>query len=305
MGQSIAWLGVDWGTSNVRAWGVDAAGVTVFSRSSDEGMSRIAAPDYPRVLSDLAGDAERSPSRPLEVVICGMAGARQGWREAPYLEAPADLAGLALAAVVPEGSDPDLRVRILPGVCQKVTGHEDVMRGEETQLLGLSTLQPGFSGLVVLPGTHCKWAEVAGRRLLRFGTAMTGEVFEALAAHTVLRHSLAGEADTNEVDAGFEEGLAAGLAAPQRLLGQLFRVRSAALLSARSPGWCKGHLSGLLIGSEIAGFSDWGSGEVALLGSASLCGLYARGLTAMGRTSRVIEAAEATRAGLSTARELT
>src|SRR5439155_22401473 len=82
--------------------------------------------------------------------------------------------------------------RILPGVCQRLTGAEDVMRGEETQLLGLGTLWPGFSGVVCLPGTHSKWVQLTGRRVERFATAMTGELFEVLRTHSVLRHSFAG-----------------------------------------------------------------------------------------------------------------
>jgi 2-dehydro-3-deoxygalactonokinase len=300
--QSVAWLAVDWGTSNVRAWGIGADGEVIFARSSESGMGRIAAADYPAILAGLAGNSIGSPARPLEVLVCGMAGALQGWREAPYLDAPAELATLALGAVVPPDVPRGLSVRILPGVCQKGPAGEDVMRGEETQLLGLSALLPGFSGLAVLPGTHCKWAEIDGHRLQRFGTAMTGEVFEALAGHTVLRHSLAGDADEADVEAGFSQGLEDGLNQPQRLLSLLFRVRSSALLSGRNPGWCRGLLSGLLIGSEIAGFAGWGEGEVPLIGSPGLCRLYARGLSAAGRSSRVVDATEATLGGLRAAR---
>ncbi|RYE73106.1 MAG: hypothetical protein EOP19_29695, partial [Hyphomicrobiales bacterium] len=61
----------------------------------------------------------------------------------------------------------DRRARILPGVCSRAEGAEDVMRGEETQLLGLSALIPGFAGLVVMPGTHSKWASLEGTRIER------------------------------------------------------------------------------------------------------------------------------------------
>ena len=92
-----------------------------------------------------------------------MAGARQGWREAPYLDAPADLGALVAGAVAPAMPDARSSPRVLPGVCQRLMGAEDVMRGEETQLLGLGALWPGFGGVVCMPGTHSKWVQLSGR----------------------------------------------------------------------------------------------------------------------------------------------
>src|SRR5690606_16173519 len=131
----------------------------------------------------------------------------QGWLEAPYLDAPADLSHLAARAVAPELPGTGLSARILPGVCMRSEGAEDVMRGEETQLLGLSALIPGFSGLVVMPGTHSKWATLEGTRITRFSSAMTGEIFDVLRTHSVLRHSLQGDLDGPDRDTGFAAGL--------------------------------------------------------------------------------------------------
>ena len=102
------------------------------------------------------------------------------------------------------------------------------MRGEETQLLGLRALLPGFSGLVVMPGTHSKWALLDGDRLTRFASAMTGEVFEVLKTHSVLRHSFVGDLDPADRDLGFDAGLTHGLEHPERLTGMLFKTRAAA-----------------------------------------------------------------------------
>src|SRR5690606_3566890 len=168
------WVAVDWGTSNVRAWGIGAGGEIVWSRSSDRGMGRLSAADYPAVLTELLAAAATERPAPVEVLICGMAGARQGWREAPYLEAPAALDRLLLSAVRPETDGTPFDVRILPGSCQKTPGGEDVMRGEETQLLGLLALRPEFSGTVCMPGTHSKWVQLEGGRVVGFATAMTG-----------------------------------------------------------------------------------------------------------------------------------
>ena len=296
------WVAVDWGTSNLRAWGIGPGGEIRFSRTSDQGMGRLSPDAYPEVLTRLIDDEFAAAGPQVDVLICGMAGARQGWREAAYLEAPVELGGLAAGAVVPSMPVSRFAPRILPGVCQRFGGAEDVMRGEETQLLGLASLMPGFSGLVVMPGTHSKWAVLAGRRIERFSTSMTGELFEILQKHSVLRHSV-GDEDEGRNE-GFETGLSEGLAAPQRLIANLFKIRAASLLSNRSRGWSAGYLSGLLIGAEIGGQRDWiGGAEIPLVGGPTLCALYARGFAMIGAKARIVDATDATLAGLKAARQ--
>lgn len=295
------WVAVDWGTSNVRAWGISAGGQTVFSSSSDKGMGRIARGDYPEVLSELLADA--GPVR--DVIVCGMAGARQGWMEAPYLDAPADLGGLAFGAVRPDTAGQAFKVQILPGICQKAAGAEDVMRGEETQLLGLSVLLSGFEGPVCMPGTHSKWAMLEGRRLAGFSTAMTGELFEILKTHSVLRHSLAGDTEGPDREHGFARGAELGLHKPEQLSGLLFKTRAASLLSGRGPAWCAGFLSGLLIGAEMGAQRHLiARKEIPLVGNPVLCRLYASVLEQLGVRGRVIDATEVTLLGLKAVREM-
>jgi 2-dehydro-3-deoxygalactonokinase len=298
------WVAVDWGTSNLRAWGIGADGEVVFSRASDQGMSKLKPDAYARVLAALlSGDF--APTGPqIDVLICGIAGARQGWMEAPYLEAPADLGSLAAGAVAPARPGARWSARILPGVCQRRIGAEDVMRGEETQLLGLGTLWPGFSGVVCMPGTHSKWVQLTGRRVQRFATAMTGELFEVLRTHSVLRHSFGGQMDGPNRDEGFSAGLVSGIEAPQGLPVTLFKVRAGSLLSGRTPDWCAGFLSGLLIGTEIGAQRDWiGEGEIAIVGDTGLADLYAKGLAMAGGRTRTVDATAATLAGLKAARQ--
>jgi 2-dehydro-3-deoxygalactonokinase len=267
-------------------------------------MSKLTPGDYPQILGGLLTREFAPSGPPIDVMICGMAGARQGWMEAPYLEAPADLGALcdrAIATVVPGTR---LSPRILPGICQRCAGTEDVMRGEETQLLGLATLRPGFIGVVCMPGTHSKWVQLAGNRVERFATAMTGELFEILRIHSVLRHSLGGPLQGPNRDVGFREGLAAGIETPQKLSAALFKVRSASLLSDRAPDWCAGLLSGLLIGSEIGAQRDWiEEGEVAIVGDSALADLYAKGFAMTGGKAQIVDGTEATLAGLKAARQ--
>jgi 2-dehydro-3-deoxygalactonokinase len=298
---AIEWVAVDWGTSNLRAWGIDSAGDVVFAVSSDQGMGKLTRDAYPSVLSALiaphVGDAA------IDVLICGMAGARQGWMEAPYLETPAVFSGFMAGAVRPETAGTKFAPQILPGICQRAAGREDVMRGEETQLLGLMALKTGFEGTVIMPGTHSKWVRVADGRITEFATAMTGELYDVLGTRSVLRHSLAGEHMGPATEDGVAEGLAAGLGQPEMLSSTLFRTRAAALLGGRGADWCAGYLSGLLVGSEIGGLRGWlGEAPVPLIGSARLARLYGAGLARIGLESEAIDATEVTLAGLKAAR---
>lgn len=304
MAGAVEWVAVDWGTSNVRAWGIDSAGAVAFSQTSDQGMARLSPPDYAGVLESILKDRLQPQESPMDVLICGMAGARQGWREAPYIETPATLAQLASGAVQPDTGRADLLARILPGVCQRTPGREDVIRGEETQLLGLMSLRPGFEGTVLMPGTHSKWVRIADGRITEFVTAMTGELYDVLGTHSVLRHSVQpGDAGPQTED-GVAEGLSAGIERPAELSALLFRTRAASLLSGRGPDWCSGYLSGLLVGAEVGGHRDWldGTGIVPLVGSARLCRLYGTALDRIGARWEAIDATDATLAGLKAAR---
>jgi 2-dehydro-3-deoxygalactonokinase len=299
----VDWVAVDWGTSNLRAWGIGTCGGVSFSHMSDQGMSKLTPDAYPGVLGSFLSENLLSKRSRIDVLICGMAGAKQGWMEAPYLDVPADLETLVDRAVVPTMSDARVLARILPGICQRATSQEDVMRGEETQLLGLGTIWPGFSGVVCMPGTHSKWVHLTGRRVERFTTAMTGELFEILRTHSVLRHSLAGPLQGPLRNDGFQAGLTSGIEAPQKLSATLFKVRAGSLLSGRTADWCAGFLSGLLIGSEIGAQRDWiGATEIAIVGDAALAALYAEGFTLVSGQTRIVDAVEATLAGLKAAR---
>jgi 2-dehydro-3-deoxygalactonokinase len=267
-------------------------------------MATLTPDAYPRVLADILAPDIAPAGKPIDVLICGMAGARHGWREAPYLDAPADLSTLAAAAVTASQPGARLYARILPGVCQRAGGGEDVMRGEETQLLGLTTLLPHFSGIVCMPGTHCKWVELCGRRVERFATVMTGELFDLLRAHSVLRDACSGSGQAPAHAEGFQRGLCEGVEAPQRLPALLFKVRAGALLSARTPDWSTGYLSGLLIGAEIGAQRQWiGGGDLVIVGSAGLVELYGEAMAKIGKQARIVDGHAASLAGLMAARQ--
>ncbi len=301
---ALDWVAVDWGTSNLRAWGIAADGAVLWERTSPKGMGKLSREEFPLALLEALDGAFIEHSRPLDVLICGMAGAKQGWLEAPYLEAPTDLRELLDGAVRPSMPRTEIHAAILPGVCQKA-GDDNVMRGEETQLLGLASLHPGFTGLVCMPGTHSKWAQLAGTRIEHFSTAMTGEMYEVLRLHSVLRHSLLGDLDGSERQDGFAAGASDGLEHPEQLLGMLFRVRAGSLLSGRQPDWCAGYLSGLLIGTEVASNRHLiGDVPVPLIGSPVLCELYKNVLGMIGVIGEPHDATKTVLAGLKAARSL-
>lgn len=303
MNSQDQWVGIDWGTSNVRAWLLTGDDTSVANVQSDQGMSSLQPDDYPNILAHLLSELQAPQQARHDIWISGMAGARQGWKEAPYLAVPCALAELGIGSVSPENPPDGTRCRIVPGICQTGTS-EDVMRGEETQLLGLLKLKPGFEGIVCMPGTHCKWVEIKAGAVVRFATVMTGELYSVLAGQSVLRHSLGGDREGPDLEAGVAEGLSVGINAPERLTANLFRTRAASLLSGRGSDWCSGYLSGLLVGSEVAAHRDWiSTTPVALLGSERLVRLYSSALERLDARGEAIDATRATIAGLSAARE--
>lgn len=259
------WIAVDWGTSSLRVWAMQGEEV-VASAASDRGMGVLSPGEYESVLSGLVGDW--LGDAPVPVLVCGMAGARQGWAEAAYRAVPcAPVAPGGLTAVPTR--DARLQVRIVPGLSQAAPA--DVMRGEEAQLAGFMALTGLADALVCMPGTHCKWADLREARVQRFSTVMTGELFAALAGHTVLRHSLGEGMD----EAAFAEAVQEMLAAPEGLAGALFSVRARALLAGADGAAGRGRLSGLLIGAEIAAHrATWERAPVHLIGAGALIGRY-------------------------------
>lgn len=299
------WIAVDWGTSNLRVWAMRGDAAPDLLTDSNRGMSRLKPDQFATVLDEAC--ASIPDVMGLDAMVCGMAGARDGWQEAPYLEAPLDLATLGSASALPPVTPAGLHARILPGVCQRGRWDDDVMRGEETQLLGYCTMEPEFCGAVLLPGTHSKCAVLERGTLSRFSTAMTGELFEAISRHTVLARTLdnqqAQSAEQLEQQRlGQREGILRAVEAPELLTSLLFQVRSSPLLSGRDRYWAHGYLSGLLIGAEVSGKREWFAHQrdVPLIGNPRLVAAYELALDLLGYVGIPIDATNATLGGLST-----
>ncbi len=291
----LSYVAVDWGTSSFRLWLTGAGGKVLGERRSDEGMTAAARTGFAAVLQSHL-DALGVPAD-LPVVICGMAGARQGWVEAGYIDTPAHLSDILKGAVVVSGQARD--IRILPGIAQRDAAAPDVMRGEETQLLGALGLNAPGEALVCMPGTHSKWVRVRGGTVERFATFMTGELFSAVARDTILSHAVAGAEEAVDGDA-FRAAVAAAFAAPALAANLLFRVRSRQLLFGGNAQAARETISGTLIGVELAaGLAEREQGApVTLLASGRLQRLYQMALECLSIPLNVMDAEEAVRRGL-------
>jgi 2-dehydro-3-deoxygalactonokinase len=267
-------IAIDWGTSSLRCYLLDATGAIRDSRASASGILAVEGGQFAQALELLAGDWISAGESP--IVMSGMIGSRQGWLEVPYAQCPAGFE--EIAAGMREVRWNGRTAWIVPGLaCRDESGIPDVMRGEETQVLGaLDSLGKG-KHTVCLPGTHSKWVEVENGRILRFTTHMTGEAFAVLKSHSILGRMMTDEASDT---LAFEDGVRRSADA-NGLLNHLFGVRARGLFGEVSEQNSASYLSGILIGHEIRAARGTAQ-EVRLLGSTALAGTYARAFKVLG-----------------------
>jgi len=287
----VDWIAADWGTSNLRVWGMSADGVIVKTAQSDKGMGRLSQDQFEPALKELIADWMHGLTT---IVACGMIGSRQGWAEASYETVPCTTAPSTFYS--PDVLDPNLDVRIIPGIRQMDPA--DVMRGEETQIAGFLALNPNWDGVICLPGTHTKWVHISANEVVSFQTFMTGEMFSLLSTNSVLKHSVGKDLNTE----GFERGVEEAIARPERLAARLFSLRAESLLIDQDQATSTGRLSGLLIGSELAGAKPyWLGQQVAVLGAGALSKLYVDALATQSVQASQVQGERATLAGLTAA----
>lgn len=268
-------IAVDWGTTNRRAWGVDPDGQSRDLLEDGMGVLKVPPGGY-------TGEIDRLralwPGKPL--LLAGMVGSNRGWDEARYVPAPATLDALVGALKRPAED-----VVVVPGVSWRDGRVADVMRGEETQLLGAVAaghIQP--DSVVCHPGTHCKWARMEAGALGPFRTVMTGELFAMLGRHGILQDRLAGTVTLGD---DFRAGADYGLTRTD-LTAELFSIRARFLLGVEEDG--ASFASGLLIGTDVrTGLAFGGDGPVALIGRPDLTALYAEALRLAGRETSELD----------------
>ncbi|MEK9703856.1 MAG: 2-dehydro-3-deoxygalactonokinase [Deltaproteobacteria bacterium] len=291
------WVAVDWGTTHFRIWRMHGD-KALEGREASCGLLSLKREEFePTLKEHLHGWPTESP-----VLMSGMVGSRQGWQEAPYLFLPVSLKNVAIGAVDVQTKDLQRKVHVLPGVACQEESRPDVMRGEETQMLGLGAGSAEWSGMICLPGTHCKWVKVALGQVQQFDTYLTGELFSILRQHSILRHDL----ESGDVDAehpAFAKGVSTGFQESTPLLTSLFRVRATSLLLDRDPVANLAFLSGRLLGEELrSATQNIGKTEkIQLVGGSSLTKLYARALSLVGREVDLHSGDDLVRLGLTAA----
>jgi 2-dehydro-3-deoxygalactonokinase len=278
-----ALIGLDWGTSSFRAYLIASDGTILDRIASPEGILQVHGRDFDGTCERLLAPwlARHTPA----MIASGMITSRNGWIETPYLTAPAGASELASALaghLTPSGHE----ICFVAGLTvERAGGAPDVMRGEETQIVGAAAAGTP-DGLFVTPGTHSKWSRARGGRIDGFATYMTGEIYATLLAHSILG-TLATEAPFSE--SGFRAGVRAGLSTAESLLYSLFQVRTLPLFDKLAQTDVADYLSGLLIGTELrdALGRKAPAEAVTLIGESSLAQRYAVALEIAGHEAAV------------------
>ncbi len=293
----------DWGTSHLRLFLCQEDG-TVMAALDGPGAADVAG-DFPETLDTLLRGWTREYGS-LPVVLCGMVGSSLGWRQAPYLPCPARPEQIAQACVGLR----DGLVHIVPGLsCRNRLNAPDVLRGEETQILGALRLNPALSSgrqLLCLPGTHTKWVLLEDGCVREFLTAPTGELFAVLCEHSILVNDERQRQDLHAAIDGpaFDHGLMQIQRFPAAgVLHRLFECRSRRLTGDLHSDEAMPLLSGMLIASDVQGAvrlfaTSAARTSVQLIGATRLAALYARALVSQDCDTNVIDGSLASLNGL-------
>jgi len=268
-------IAIDWGTSGFRAYRLTAEGAIADKRSAQLGILAVKDGKFAEALESQVGDWLETDEAP--VVMSGMIGSRQGWKEAPYAKCPAGVKEIA-AGMIEVRWRSSRAAWIVPGLsCRDAQGVPDVMRGEETQILGALDHIVESPAWICLPGTHSKWVRLESGKIMHFATHMTGEVFAVMKAHSILGRTMA-EAQPDPV--AFQSGVLRARS-PGGLLHHLFGVRARVVSNDLSEDDSAAYLSGLLVGHELAAIPRL-TDVAYLLGTPELEHLYSEALKCYG-----------------------
>jgi 2-dehydro-3-deoxygalactonokinase len=281
-------VGINWGSSRFRAYLIDANGTVSDSIDKPSGVVGLDRKSMTALVEDVAARWTLHSG----IYLAGMIGSNVGWVEVPYANAPAGAAELAAAVAAPQMGR--VAVRIVPGIaCTRTFDNSpEILRGEEIELLGLAALHGG-GGLISLPGTHTKWAQLEQGRVVDFFTSMSGEIYDRLTTQGLLASIVEGDAQ----DGGaFLDGVEAGRARSLGITTLLFGARARVIRNALPRRDAASYLRGLLIGSELADaeriFGIDGK-TIPVVGNGPLSRLYASALAASGARAVLVPSQEA------------
>ena len=262
-------LSCDWGTSSFRLKLVQTTGLKTTNRLEhhDLGFGQISL-SVDEKLSLLQEKMDKvcqhqSVAADIPCILSGMASSSIGIRELPYGRLPLSLDNFML---------PYEKLKEHIYLFSGLSDQEDVMRGEEVQILGAARMYGNIrQGLAILPGTHSKHAVIQGNKLTHFKTYLTGELFALLSQHSILRHSVAAAERASTSFSAFRDGLNKS---DGNLLNELFSIRARQLLRGHMPDYNHDFLSGVLIGSELKALEKLSPGEILLIADGKLAELY-------------------------------
>ncbi|MBB5190490.1 2-dehydro-3-deoxygalactonokinase [Silvimonas terrae] len=286
------YIALDWGSTNLRAWRYQQ-GRCVDELRAPSGVTQLGHETAQQAFARLLGPWLQQQDVP--VIMAGMIGSNAGWIEAPYMACPARLPDLRQHLVQVTPALP-VRAWIVPGLSINREGHQNVMRGEETQLLGAHAMQP--AQYYLLPGTHCKWVQMQADKVMDFQTVITGELHHVLLKHSLLGAGLPAQiADPGAFALGLETGLN-----DSHILGRLFQGRAARVLGRLPASAVADWLSGLLIGNEVGQMQQqWGiqrTEPLVIVGSPALAQRYQQALAATGLSSTLVDGDTAFQTGI-------
>ena len=290
---AAVFAGVDWGTTSFRLWLFDGGGSPLSQQKAPWGMADLKPGQFAGKLEEALAAAGAAAGLP--VIVCGMAGAAEGWHPTPYADLPVQLDGLSEHSARVPGEDRD--VRIIFGLAQSRPECPDVMRGEETKLCG-AFQEHRFSGHVCMPGTHAKWALIEDGKITGFHTSLTGELFSLLNRHSTLAGYLDRSPRSYARSPDFLDSVREALAAPEAILQRMFSIRADGVLNKRPASQLAEQLSGWLIGLEIAGMRAEAGSSIILVADGSMADNYHGALQAAGFECTVISAEASVQAGL-------
>ena len=269
---------------------ISSDGIVLDKRAFPQGILQVAHGQFQNVFEQRFGDWMNDTAMCL---VSGMAGSRQGWREAPYCPCPSGFEDIAQHLQWIEKD----RIGIVPGLSTFNDTTPDVMRGEEIQIFGALTTLQIQSAQFVLPGTHSKWAHVNDGKISAFKTFMTGEFYALLSQHSILAKTCLPDAPLKKEV--FLEGVMQSQKAGG-LLHHAFSARSLALFEKLNPAQSSSYISGLLIGEEIKSakvdLQDQTT-PLFILGNSQLTQRYACALEALNLSAQAL-ADEVTWSGL-------
>lgn len=290
-----SYIAIDWGSTNLRAW-LYLHGQCVDTLRSEAGVTRFNGQSAQQVFQQvIAPWRDQQQQHSLPVVMAGMIGSNAGWISVPYLSCPTHLTQVSHQLTAVAEAEP-VRAWIIPGLCVDKPDNRNVMRGEETQLIGAYAELP--SSVYLMPGTHSKWVQMQGDQVMDFRTMMTGELH-----HLLLNNSLvgAGLAEQLPDSATFTQGLAQGFN-DSNIMRCLFETRAAHVLGRLKRNSVSEWLSGLLIGNEVAQMQQQyplAAGErITVIGNPKLVARYTQALEMAVMPYQVLDGDHAFQSGI-------